>query len=282
MSIRRKFTKMPRIVLLLVLTITAISLSLYLDERYRFVSQLYCWTSQVPPPELIDYQVLATFPHDRNAYTQGLYFEDGFLYEGTGQYGKSELRKILLENGVILQQTSLQKKYFGEGIAALNDRIFQLSWRSGLGFIYDKSSFELLGQFRYPGEGWGLTQNGKQLIMSDGSAVLYFRDPESLREVRRIHVCDFSGPVDKLNELEYIQGDIYANVWRTNRIVRISADSGKVIGEIDLSMLADGLNLSNPTSKLNGIAYDAEQDRVFVTGKRWPKLFSIKLHSNIP
>ncbi len=275
-----KVMKMPHI--LLWVTIAAILLALYLDEKHQLTSQLYCWALQVPPPELIEYQVLATFPHDKKAYTQGLFFDDGFIYEGTGQYGHSELRKVMLESGTILQHKVLHKKYFGEGVVALKDRIYQLSWKSGDGFIYDKDSFKPLGQFRYPGEGWGLTQNGKQLIMSNGSSVLYFRDPESLHEERRIRVCDSSGPVAKLNELEYIQGDIYANVWRTNRIVRISSESGWVLGEIDLTMLADDLQLSNPTSKLNGIAYDAEQDRMFVTGKRWPKLFTIKMHLNNP
>jgi len=270
--------KVPRISLWL--TIVAILLALYMNEKHQLASRLYCWASQVPTSELIEYQVLATFPHNRKAYTQGLYFDDGFIYEGTGQYGQSELRKVMLESGEILQHAVLQKKYFGEGIATLKDRIYQLSWKSGHGFIYDKDSFKPLGQFRYPGEGWGLTQNGKQLIMSNGSNVIYFRDPQSLREVRNIQVCDSSGPVDKLNELEYIQGDIYANVWLTNRIVRISTDTGHVLGEIDLSTLADDLQLTNPTSRLNGIAYDVQQDRAFVTGKRWPKLFAIKMYLN--
>ena len=235
---------------------------------------------QCPRPQestLIPHEVVAVYPHDPNAYTQGLYFEDGFLFEGTGIRGRSYLRQVELQTGKVLRQISLPSRFFGEGIASFGDRLYQLTWTSRLGFIYDKESFELLRQFSYATDGWGLTRDDRFLIMSDGSPVLQFLDPDSLEVVRRIQVAGPSGPINQLNELEYIRGNIYANVWHTNRIVRISPETGEVLGHIDLSELILEVRPSDPEAVLNGIAYDEQTERIFVTGKLWPKLFEIRL-----
>lgn len=232
------------------------------------------------PPAAIPvygYRVVNTYPHDTTAFTQGLVYEDGILYEGTGQYGQSTLRRVDLETGEVLQVHQLPANFFGEGIALYGDEIFQLTWRSEVGFVYDKSTFELLREFNYPTEGWGLTHNGRCLIMSDGTDVIYFRDPESFAEIGRLHVYDNNGSVTRLNELEYIQGEIYANVWQTDRIARISPDTGQVTGWIDLSELLNSVSVTTTVDVLNGIAYDAQADRLFVTGKLWPALFEIEL-----
>jgi glutamine cyclotransferase len=222
------------------------------------------------------YKVVKAYPHDREAFTQGLVFEKGFLYEGTGLNGSSTLRKVELETGNILQLHKLPAEFFGEGITIYGDRIIQLTYRSNAGFVYNKDSFELLQKFDYPTEGWGLTNDGKRLIMSDGSSMLYFLDPETFREVGRINVHDKDMSVSGLNELEYVKGEIYANVWPTERIVRINPRTGSVVGWIHTEGL---LNLpgENRDNVLNGIAYDPAGDRLFVTGKFWPKLFEIRL-----
>ena len=225
----------------------------------------------------IEHEVVATYPHDPDAYTQGLYFERGYLFEGTGRRGQSYLRRVDLDTGEVLQETPLSAEFFGEGIAAFGDRIYQLTWTSGTGFIYDTQSFEVESQFSYPREGWGLTEDGTHLIMSDGSAYLYFLDPESLELERQIEVRDASGPISQLNELEFINGYIYANVWHTNQILKIFQDSGRVVGRIDLSDLVEQVRVSDPEAVLNGIAYDESADRIFVTGKLWPNLFEIRL-----
>lgn len=223
------------------------------------------------------YEIVNVYPHDRNAFTQGLIFEDGFLYEGTGRRGQSTLRKIELETGQVLQLLPLPDQLFGEGVTIFGDRIIQLTWQSHLGFVYDKDSFELLRSFNYPTEGWGITHDGQRLIMSDGTSTLYFWDPDTLEEIGRIEVYDNNGPVIKLNELEYIQGEIYANVWQTNRIARIDPQTGRVVGWLELAGLLEPEDFSQPVDVLNGIAYDAQKNRLFVTGKLWPKLFEIKL-----
>ena len=223
------------------------------------------------------YQIVNTYPHDRNAFTQGLIFVDGVLYEGTGRYGESTLRRVELETGEVLQIYGLPLQLFGEGITILGDRIIQLTWQNRVGFVYDKDTFELERQFSYPTEGWGITHDDQRLIMSDGTPTLYFWDPESLAEIGQVQVYDENGPVIKLNELEYINGEVYANVWQTNRIARINPDTGQVLGWIHLDGLLTAEDLSQPVDVLNGIAYDAENDRLFVTGKLWPKLFEIRL-----
>ncbi len=223
------------------------------------------------------YQVVNTFPHDRGAFTQGLVWEDGFLYEGTGLNGNSSLRKVELETGNVLKRHVLPGQYFGEGLTIFQDRIIQLTWRSRTAFVYDKESFELLQQFIYGTEGWGLTHDGKRLIMSTGSSNLHFLDPSTFRYIGQINVHDERGPVGMLNELEYIEGEIYANIWKTEKIARINPDTGSVVGWIKLEGLLSADDYAQPVDVLNGIAYDDENDRLFVTGKLWPKLFEITL-----
>jgi len=223
------------------------------------------------------YEVINTYPHDRNAFTQGLVYEDDVLYEGTGLKGRSSLREVELETGGVLQKLDLAEQYFGEGITIWGDGIIQLTWQSHVGFVYDKDSFELLHEFSYPTEGWGITHDGKRLIMSDGTSTLHFLDPETLEEIGSIQVFDGNGPLVRLNELEYINGEVYANIWQTDLITRIELDTGRVTGWIDLTGLLSTEDLTQSVDVLNGIAYDAEHDRLFVTGKLWPKLFEIKL-----
>ena len=236
-----------------------------------------------PTPYLPDtapvytYKILNTYPHDQKAFTEGLIFEDGYLYEGTGIQGESTLRKVDLETGEVLKVYRLPTQFFGEGVTIWEDTLIQLTWQSRIGFVYDKESFLLLREFTYPTEGWGITHDGKHLIMSDGTSTLYFLNPETFEEVRRIEVRDAGRLITHLNELEYIQGEIYANVWLTNRIARISPETGCVVGWIDLEGLLSTEDRLQPVDVLNGIAYDATRDRLFVTGKYWPKLFEIKL-----
>jgi len=231
-------------------------------------------SAQVPT---YTYQIINTYPHDPNAFTQGLVFHRGVLYEGTGRNGYSSIRLTDLETGIVLHQRDLSAEYFGEGITIWQDRLIQLTWQSGVGFIYDLATFAPLGSFSYPGEGWGLTHDDQRLIMSDGTDVIRFLDLESLAENGRIQVHDQNGPVVRLNELEYINGEIWANIWQTNTIARISPQTGQVVGWIDLTGLLNPADLTQPADVLNGIAYDAAQDRLFVTGKWWPTLFEIKL-----
>jgi glutamine cyclotransferase len=221
--------------------------------------------------------VVNIYPHDRTAFTQGLVVDGGALYEGTGLNGQSSLRRVDLESGEVLQSIPLAAEHFGEGVTAWKDQLIQLTWKSRLGFVYDKATFQLLKTFNYPTEGWGLTHDGQSLIMSDGTPTLYYLDPVTLQETRRITVTDQGQPVFKLNELEFIHGEILANVWQTDRIARISPETGQVIGWIDLTGLLSEADRQQPVDVLNGIAYDAEHDRLFVTGKLWPKLFEITL-----
>jgi glutamine cyclotransferase len=241
-----------------------------------------------PPPYPPDttpvytYKILNIYPHDQKAFTEGLVFEDGYLYEGTGIQGESTLRKVELETGKVLKIYHLPTQFFGEGVTIWDNTLIQLTWQSRIGFVYDKESFLLLREFAYPTEGWGITHDGKHLIMSDGTATLYFLNPETFEEVRRIEVRDAGGLVTYLNELEYIQGEIYANVWLTNRIAIITPETGRVVGWIDLEGLLSKEDRLQPVDVLNGIAYDATRDRLFVTGKYWPKLFEIKLEDIQP
>jgi glutamine cyclotransferase len=230
-------------------------------------------TTDVP---VASYRVINTYPHDPQAFTEGLVYENGYLYEGTGLNGQSTLRKAQLETGEILQTTTItDPAQFGEGITIFGDKIFQLTWQSHVGFIYDKATFARLGQFSYPTEGWGLTHDGQRLIMSDGTATLHFLDPQTFMDVGHVDVYDRNGPVVQINELEYINGEVYANIWHTDRIARISPQTGQVLGWIDLTGLLTPEERQSPEDVLNGIAYDAAGDRLFVTGKRWPKLFEI-------
>lgn len=223
------------------------------------------------------YRVINTYPHDPHAFTQGLAYVDGHLYESTGLNGQSSLRMVDLTTGRVLQSVAVPSKYFAEGLAPWGSTIVQLTWQSHIAFVYDRFSFRLLKTFHYDGEGWGLTQDGKHLILSDGTADLRFFDPNTFREVRRITVKDQGMPVTELNELEYVDGEIYANIWHSDRIACISPQTGQVLGWINLTGLLPDSERSGPEAVLNGIAYDAAHDRLFVTGKLWPKLFEIKV-----
>ena len=223
------------------------------------------------------YRVVRTFPHDPLSFTQGLEFRDGVLYEGTGLNGQSKLRKVRLETGEVLQQRAIAETYFGEGITVLRKQIFQITYTTQTGFVYDKATFKPLRSFRYAGEGWGLTNDGTRVYMSDGSSEIRVWDGDQLKESRRIKVRDGGREVRHLNELEWVKGEIYANIWQTDRIARISPLDGRVIGWIDLTGLLSERERIAGTDVLNGIAYDAATDRLFVTGKLWPKLFEIQL-----
>lgn len=223
------------------------------------------------------YRVVHAYPHDAQAFTQGLVYVDGALYESTGINGKSSLRKEDLATGRILQFHDVPSKYFAEGLTDWGDTLVQLTWETHIGFVYDRASFRLLRTFQFEGQGWGLTHDGKNLILSDGTATLRFLDPENFRQVRRITVKDQGNPVTQLNELEFIHGQIYANIWHADRIARISPVTGKVLGWIDLRGLLPQSERSSAEAVLNGIAYDSVHDRLLVTGKLWPKIFEIEI-----
>jgi len=227
------------------------------------------------------FKIIHTFPHDPGAFTQGLAFRDGFLYEGTGRMGHSSLRKVRLETGEVLEQVNLSPDLFGEGIALYENEIIQLTWLSGRGFVYDLSDFHLLREFSYKGEGWGLATNGApgrdELFMSDGTPEIRVLDAGTLAEKQRFTVRDGDKPIDQLNELEYVEGELFANIWKTDKIARISPATGKVVGWIDLKGLLSPVYKLEPGAVLNGIAYDPASKRLFVTGKLWPSLFEVRL-----
>jgi len=228
------------------------------------------------PPEYI-FKVIRTFPHDSDAFTQGLAYRDGFLYEGTGLNGRSSLRKVQLETGKVVQRINLASDYFGEGIAVLNNQIFQLTWQSHIGFVYDVNDFHLLRRFSYSGEGWGLATDGHDLYMSDGTPEIRVLDPATFSEKRRFTVHDGSTRIKELNELEWVEGELFANIWQTDRIARISPQTGDVVGWIDLKGLLSPVYSTEQGAVLNGIAYDSARKRLFVTGKLWPNIFEIRL-----
>ena len=240
--------------------------------------------SQAGVPEYT-FEVVHSYPHDRTAFTEGLFYLDGFLYESTGIEGASSVRKVRLETGEVVQRHDLPSAYFGEGIIPWKDRLIQLTYKTEVGFVYNLSTFETERRFEYPGEGWAMTQDGKNIFMSDGTAQIRIWDPETMQELRRITVTDQGQPVPNVNELEWVKGEIYANIWETDRIARIDPATGRVVGWIDLAgLLSPNERLAGPegTDVLNGIAYDAKGNRLFVTGKRWPKLFEIRLVRRIP
>ncbi|MGA2345088.1 MAG: glutaminyl-peptide cyclotransferase [Candidatus Sulfotelmatobacter sp.] len=228
-------------------------------------------------PQEYTFAIVAVYPHDTSAFTQGLAYRDGFLYEGTGREGQSSLRKVRLETGEIVQQVNLEPDLFGEGITLLNDKVIQLTWKSGIGFVYDLNSFRLLRRFSYSGEGWGLATNGRELFLSDGTSEIRVLDGETFQEKRRIKVHEGSTAVDQLNELEFVEGQVFANLWHSNRVARISPQTGDVVGWIDLTGLLSPMYRLEPEAVLNGIAYDPIRKRLFVTGKLWPRIFEIKL-----
>ncbi len=223
------------------------------------------------------YQIVRTYPHDPGAFTQGLIYLDGHLYESTGMVGQSTLRKVNLADGKVLKSAPIPPGHFGEGMVNWGNELISITWQSGLGFRWDRETFRKTGEFRYPGEGWGITQNGRDLIMSDGTPELRFLDPKTFAERRRLRVTFKGRPVGNLNELEWVRGEIFANVWQTEMIVRIDPETGKVTGVVNLSGLQAQAGASGMDDVLNGIAYDPKGDRLFVTGKRWPKLYEIKL-----
>lgn len=250
---------MKRVAMLSLIVVVAVALIVILNEPASLTPLHY------------SYEVVNVYPHDKNAFTQGLVFDNGFLYESTGLYGHSTLRQVELETGTVLQIYNLSEHFFGEGITIFNDRIIQLTWKSNMGFVYDKLSFSKIEEFNYSTMGWGITNDGSQLIMSDGTATLYFLDPQTFERVGQVEVHDNSGLVTKLNELEYIKGDVYANILMQEKIAIINPQNGQVKGWIDLK------DLDNQPSVLNGIAYDVIEDRLFVTGKKWSQLFEIKV-----
>jgi glutamine cyclotransferase len=225
------------------------------------------------------YKIINTYRHDSSAFTQGLVYDQGVLYEGTGRYGGSTLRRVDLETGSVLKQIRLEEKLFGEGVAVWKDHLIQLTWRSGLGLVYDKKNLTRISEFSYPTEGWGITSDGKSLIMSDGTNVLHFLDAETFKEQGQMKVMADGVPVQGLNELEYIKGEIYANIWPTDWIVIISPDTGEVKGSVNLQGILQQVDNQHDRNVdvLNGIAYDESSDRLFVTGKLWPRLFEIEL-----
>lgn len=232
-------------------------------------------------PKRLTYKVLATRKHDKGSFTQGLYYKDGFLYEGTGQYGASALMKVEPSTGKIVTSIALKDSYFGEGIAELGGEIFQLTWMNGLCLVYDAKTMSYSKEYAYGSQGWGLTTDGKELIMSDGSNKLTILDPRNFQPLRQIQVYDNQGAVEQLNELEYVDGLVWANVWQSDRIVAISMESGAVVADLDLSKLlsdADRRGLDTIDHVLNGIAWDKERNVFFVTGKCWPKLFEIHIN----
>jgi glutamine cyclotransferase len=223
------------------------------------------------------YRVIHTYPHDPSAFTQGLVIVDGQLYESTGLNGRSSLRRDDLTTGQVLQEKDLPQVFFAEGLTDWGNTLIQLTWKAHTAFVYDRKTFNLIKTFHYPWEGWGLTQDGHDLIESDGSSTLHFLNPQTFQDVRDLHVTDHGKPVDQLNELEYIHGQIFANVWMTTKIARISPQTGKVLAWIQLAGILPQIEINNENAVLNGIAYDTTHDRLYVTGKLWPKLFEIKV-----
>jgi glutamine cyclotransferase len=239
------------------------------------------WSASASPGQdtvaVYDYAVVNVYPHDPKAFTQGLIFRDGFLYESTGLNGRSTLRKVRLKTGEVVKKRTIDAKYFAEGLTAWGNRLIQLTWKSNTGFTYDLETFVLQKTFRYSGEGWGITHDGARLIMSDGTSKLRFFDPETLQETRHLVVVQDEKPVDNLNELEVVEGKIFANVWRSSEILIISPMTGRVTGLVDLQGLLSAAGRMQPVGVLNGIAYDARHKRLFVTGKLWNYLFEIRL-----
>jgi glutaminyl-peptide cyclotransferase len=238
---------------------------------------LTCSGAQAAVPRF-GYQIVHTYPHDPSAFTEGLFYLNGFLYESTGLEEQSTIRKVRLETGEVLQKLDIPGQYFGEGIVNWQGQIISLTWKSQLGFVFDLATFKQQRQFHYKGEGWALTRNDSEIIMSDGTPELRFLDPKTLRETRRVQVTLEGKPISNVNELEWVKGEIYANVWQTDFILRIDPANGQVVGIVNLAGLLKRKDIvPGQTDVLNGIAYDAKADRLFVTGKNWPKLFEIRL-----
>jgi len=247
----------------------------FIKGKREMISQTLTFLSDISP-KTKSYKIINTYPHDKSAYTQGLFYHDGYLYESTGLKGQSTIKKINYKTGDVLQSFKMKYDMFGEGITLYQDKIIQLTYKSRVGFVYDLETFQVLHQFNYPTEGWGITTFDSLLVMGDGTHFLYFLDPTSFSEVRRIEVYDNNGPVDSVNELEYIGNSIYANIYQTDRIIQIEPETGKILAYIDMKGILSDQDKFYGIDVLNGIAYDEKNDRIFVTGKRWPKLFEIE------
>lgn len=245
------------------------------DYLVAFTNSSYA-NEKIDTP-VFGYKIVNTYPHDTNSFTQGLIFDKGVLYESTGLNGRSAVKIVDLKTGKTLKSHELPDNYFGEGIAIIENKIIQLTWRSKTGFVYDKKTLKLIKKFSYQTQGWGITYDGKYLIISDGSAVLYFMDPNTFKVVGTLEVYGDNGKVSKLNELEYINGEIYANIWGTEKIARINPKTGRVTAWIDLSGLLSDQDKKNRVDVLNGIAFNSDKGSLFVTGKLWPKMFEIEL-----
>jgi glutaminyl-peptide cyclotransferase len=254
-------------VLIIVILVVGASILVFLNSKPR---------ANPPATTSYTYSVVNTYSHDTNAFTEGLVYSDGGLYESTGLSGASSLRRVDLTTGSVQQEVTLPSQYFGEGITIVNNTIIQLTWQSNIGFIYNKTTFAIIGNFSYPTEGWGLTFNGTHLIMSDGTNNLYFLDPTTFERTGQIQVHDGNKTVVNINELEYVGGDVFANIWQTSTIAIINPQTGQVKGWIDLNGLSSANN-SNSEAVLNGIAYDQKNDRLFVTGKDWANLYEIRI-----
>ncbi len=243
----------------------------------RLLAALLCAIAATPAAADTPWKLVATYPHDPAAFTEGLFLHDGALYESTGREGESDIRKVDLKTGKVLQRRTLAPSYFGEGIVNWGNKVVSLTWRHRQGFVWKLADFAPVGDFRYEGEGWGLTQDGRHIIISDGTAQLRFLDPEKLTEQRRLTVTWNGRPVDRLNELEYVRGEIWANIWYDTKIARIDPTTGAIKDWIDIAPLMKAAKVNDMEAVANGIAYDAKKDRVFVTGKYWPKLFEISV-----
>ena len=261
-----------RSILFLIIIFFCLELVAIADEGQKNQPYSILKSSKAPISSI---KIINIFPHDSKAFTQGFLYYDGYLYESTGLNGKSALRKVNIKSGKVLQEFKLDSKYFAEGIAISGSMIYQLTWRSNIVFVYDLFSFKLLNKISYPGEGWGITSDRKNLFISNGTAVIDCIDPEQFTIVRKINVHDEGNAIGNLNELEFIRGEIWANIFKENVIARISPQTGKVLGWVDLSLLYNMLPVNCRVDVLNGIAYDQENDRIFVTGKYWPKVFEI-------
>jgi glutamine cyclotransferase len=252
----------------------------------RLVAGLVLFAASLPASilaaQVSSYKVVAEFPHSTDSYTEGFFYLDGLFYEGIGLKGSSAILVTEPETGKVVQRRDLSPQFFGEGVVDWDHEIYEWTWQSHIGFVYDRFSLRPLRQFTYTGEGWGMTRSSTEIISSDGSATLRFRDPKTFKEVRHVLVKDGKDAVEQLNELEYVKGEIYANVWHSDRIARISPRDGHVIGWIDLTGLMPASRRVNEEAVLNGIAYDAQHDRLFVTGKQWPTVFQIKVVDGSP
>ena len=248
-------------------------LASFLLLAFTYTSLAHAQGGRIP---VYGYEIVHVYPHDHAAFTQGLIYLDGFLYEGTGMKGQSSIRKVELTTGRVVQQKDIESQFFGEGLTDWGSELIEITWQTKTGFVWDRATFQLLKSFGYPGEGWGITHDSRRLIMSDGSAFLRFLDPSTLKETGKLQVKDGAKPVENLNELEYYKGDVLANIWQDDHIARISLKTGQVVAWIDLSGILPRQDQEG-VDVLNGIAYDAKGDRLFVTGKWWPKLFEIKL-----